>query len=197
MPEPVSGREARDGVATANNLRVIARSACHNLQVTASHWADNLEDMDRTQVRRRLDRRLAAWQELPVASSARPHAGWVRAIRDALGMSAADLATRLGVSQIAVTKLEASERAGRVRLDTLERAAHALDCELVYALVPRTSLEAIVRAQAERVLARDFSAVVNSMRLEDQGLSEDDERDARLGQVERILNERGLWRVDA
>jgi predicted DNA-binding mobile mystery protein A len=153
--------------------------------------------MDKQQIRRRLDRRLAAWQELPAASFTRPHAGWVRAIRDALGMSAADLAARLGVSQIAVTKLEASERAGRVRLDTLERAAHALDCELVYALVPRTSLDATARAQAERVIARDFGAVANSMRLEDQGLSDDDERDARLGLVERILDERGLWRADA
>src|SRR5215217_7999866 len=83
-----------------------------------------------------LDRRLADWRRLP-AREARPHGGWVRAIRDALGMSAADLAERMGVTQSTVARLESSERDGRIQLDTLQRAADALDCDLVYALVPR------------------------------------------------------------
>ena len=101
----------------------------------------------------------------------------------------------MGVAQVSVTKLEASERAGRVRLDTLERAANALDCDLVYALVPRRSLDEQVRAQAERVVARDFPSVANSMRLEDQGVPGEIARETRDDLVTRIVNERGLWRA--
>src|SRR5262245_27532719 len=89
--------------------------------------------------RRTLDARLRDRSIRELAS--RPPRGWVRAIRDALGMSSRQLANRMGQSQPAVTKLERSEASGGARLDSLRRAADALDCDLVYALVPRTSLE--------------------------------------------------------
>jgi predicted DNA-binding mobile mystery protein A len=146
------------------------------------------------QGRRALDRRLAGWRAVTI-DSAVPAAGWVRAIRDALGMSAADLAARMGVSSVAVSKLESSERRGSVRLDTLRRAAEAMDCELVYALVPRDSLEAAVHAQAERVVARELPAIANSMRLEGQGLDDDRMRETFEVAVEEVLGQRGLWRA--
>ncbi|MHB8273339.1 MAG: mobile mystery protein A [Dermatophilaceae bacterium] len=147
------------------------------------------------QARIALERRLAPWRALSAASSARPAGGWVRAIRDALGMSAAELATRMGTTQAAVTQFEASERAGGARLATLTRAANALGCDLVYAFVPRTPLEDQVRAQAERVLARDFTSVANSMRLEDQGITGEAARDTREELITKISTERGLWSV--
>ena len=147
------------------------------------------------QARRALERRLAPWRALSASSTARPAGGWVRAIRDALGMSAAELATRMGISQVAVTKLEASERGGGARLDTLTRAANALGCDLVYAFVPRVPLEAQIQAQAERVLARDFASVANSMRLEDQGVTGDAARDIHEDLIAKISTERGLWSV--
>lgn len=147
------------------------------------------------QARRALERRLAPWRALTPSSTAPPAGGWVRAIRDVLGMSAAELATRMGVTQVAVTKLEASERAGGARLATLTRAANALGCDLVYAFVPRASMEDQIRAQAERVLMRDFEGVANSMRLEDQGVSGDAARDTRDELIAKISNQRGLWGV--
>jgi predicted DNA-binding mobile mystery protein A len=147
------------------------------------------------QARRALERRLAPWRALKPSSTAPPAGGWVRAIRDVLGMSAAELATRMGVTQVAVTKLEASERAGGARLATLTRAANALGCDLVYAFVPRASLEDQVRAQAERVLMRDFEGVANSMRLEDQVVSGDAARDTRDELIAKISSQRGLWSV--
>ena len=145
--------------------------------------------------RRALERRLAPWRALKPSSTAPPAGGWVRAIRDVLGMSAAELATRMGVTQVAVTKLEASERAGGARLATLTRAANALGCDLVYAFVPRASLEDQIRAQAERVLMRDFDSVANSMRLEDQVVSGDAARDTRDELIAKISSQRGLWSV--
>lgn len=147
------------------------------------------------QARRTLERRLAPWRALTQSSTARPAGGWVRAIRDALGMSAAELASRMGTSQVAVTKLEASERAEGARLSTLTRAADALRCDLVYAFVPRVPLEDQIRVQAERVLARDFAGVANSMRLEDQGVTGDAACDTREELIARISTERGLWSV--
>jgi predicted DNA-binding mobile mystery protein A len=145
------------------------------------------------QARSALDRRLAPWRALTPDSTARPAVGWVRAIRDALGMSAAELASRMGTSQVAVTKLEASERADGARLSTLTRAANALGCDLVYAFVPRVPLDEQIRLQAERVLDRDFAGVARTMRIEDQGVTNDAARDVRESLVARIRTQRGLW----
>ena len=85
--------------------------------------------------RRLLDGHFDEWQQL--RGFPRPPHGWARAIREALGMSAAALAARMGTTAGAVTRLEQSEAGDRIRLDTLHRAADALECDLVYLLVPR------------------------------------------------------------
>src|SRR5258708_29177418 len=96
--------------------------------------------------RRLLDGHFDEWQQL--RGFPRPARGWVHAIREALGMSAAALAARMGTTAGAVTRLEQSEAADRIRLDTLRRAADALECDLVYLLVPRRPLTAVVRDRA-------------------------------------------------
>src|SRR5580700_8154301 len=79
-----------------------------------------------------------------------PIKGWIKAVREALGLTTAQLAKRLGVKQPSVVAIEQSEAKGTIQLATLKRAAAALDCTLVYALVPRKPLEEMVRAQARR-----------------------------------------------
>src|SRR5450755_849942 len=103
---------------------------------------------NRDNARRRLDAQLQRLQ--PIAAEPRPPRGWIRAIREALGMSTTELAARMGISQSRIPELERGEVAGSVKLDTLGRAANALDCDLVYVLVPRTTLESSVHAQAQR-----------------------------------------------
>lgn len=142
-----------------------------------------------------LERRLAPWHAMTTSSKTRPAGGWVRTIREALGMSAAELATRLGTTQAAVTQFEASERAGGARLATLARAANALGCDFVYNFVPRVPLEAQIRTQAEHVLTRDFASIANSKRLEDQGVTGVAARNTREELIAKISTERGLWRV--
>ncbi len=105
------------------------------------------------------------------AFAERPARGWVRAIRDALGMSSRQLAARINISQPAVAQLERSEADGVVQLDTLRRAADALECDLVYVLVPRASLDEIVRSRARTVARADIATVDRTMRLEQQGLT--------------------------
>jgi predicted DNA-binding mobile mystery protein A len=138
-------------------------------------------------------RQLAA---LPADAFARPQSGWIRAVRDALGMSTRDLAARLGVTAMAVSKLEASERAGTIRLDTLTRAADALDCDVVYTLIPRTSLEQQVRRQAEALARRELRAVSTTMALEDQSLDPESAHTLLDDRIAELSDSRGLWRLE-
>src|SRR5271168_4983218 len=113
---------------------------------------------------RHLDSRFAALR--PLLKSQRPPKGWLRAIRDALGMTTAQYGKRLGVSQPRIVELEQSEVSGSVTLNTLQRAAEALGCRLFYVLVPEKPLAETVRERAEFVANRQSSAVEHTMRLE-------------------------------
>src|SRR5271170_6307253 len=120
------------------------------------------------QALRQLDQRFPAFR----GAGQRPPKGWIRAVRDALGMTSAQFARRLGIAQPSAIELEKSEAAGGISLRTLERAAEALGCRLVYALVPEKPLEEIVRERAKRVAAGKMAQVGHTMRLEDQGVRE-------------------------
>ena len=128
----------------------------------------------------------------PISQMVRPHRGWIRAVRDALGMSGAELGNRLGVSQQRVAALEQAEMQFSIQLDTLERVADALDCRLVYALVPRTSLTQTVDAQARRKATEILRRAAHHSRLENQ--ASDESIDARIGDLaEHLADRRGLW----
>lgn len=83
-------------------------------------------------------------------------------------MSAADLATRMGISGASVRSLEEKELTGGIRLDSLRRAAEAMDCSLVYAFVPNETLEATVQRQARTILDKQMGRVRQTMALESQ-----------------------------
>ncbi len=67
----------------------------------------------------------------------RPKEGWVRSLRKALGMSSPQLAKRLGISKSQTSQMERMEAEDRITLKQLRRVADSLDCDLIYALVPR------------------------------------------------------------
>src|SRR6185312_67253 len=104
----------------------------------------------------------------PAERFKQPVRGWIKAIREALGMTTAQLARRIGVKQPTLVNIEQSEAKGTVQLATLRRVAEAMNCKLVYALVPNEPLESIVRQQARKVVARRLKSVEHTMRLEDQ-----------------------------
>ena len=140
--------------------------------------------------RRALDRRLDIAKSVNLTV---PRGGWIRALRDALGMPARYMADRLGVSTPAVYELERSEKAGTIQLNTLRRAADALDCDVVYALVPRRSLDHTLQTAAIERARRDMAAVNQSMRLEDQELNAE-EREHRLSEyVAELIRSGDVW----
>ncbi len=73
----------------------------------------------------------------PIGAVGRPASGWIRAVRDALGLTLSDVAQRLKVTPPAVRSFEQAEAEDRITLGSLRRTADAMNCDLIYALVPR------------------------------------------------------------
>ena len=142
------------------------------------------------QSRQRLDERLREFAQ--VVHSDPPARGWIKAIRESLGMTTAQLAKRLGIKQPSVVAMEQSEIKGSIELATLRRVAEALDCRLVYAFVPKTTLEHTVRERARSWARRRRAAVEHSMLLENQKVEERN-FEARLDEIVRETNPKLFW----
>lgn len=128
-----------------------------------------------------------------VARYTPPARGWIKAVREALGMTTSQLAARLDVKQPSVVTMEQSEVKGTIELATLRRAAQALDCTLVYALVPNKPLETTIRARARAFARRRLGPVEHSMLLEDQKVAKASDSEAWLDEIVREKNPRLFW----
>ncbi len=145
------------------------------------------------QLDKRLPRLHRAAQEI---SRQTPRGGWAKALRGALGISERSFAKRLGlISGASVQKLERNEQKGSVTLESLRRAAEALDADLVYAIVPRRPLRAAIRARARRLAEERMKPIAQSMALEAQSLSAK-QLERQVDELARDLEKRpaDLWR---
>ena len=142
--------------------------------------------------RKNLDRRLSKLDREAVAV---PPFGWIRAIRDALGMTPTQLAKRMGVARPRVHELEKAEKTDATTLKSLRQAAEAMDCTLVYAFVPNGSLEDIVEKRARRLADERLLRLEHTMRLENQTPGQADLADERQRLRQDILSgpTRKLW----
>jgi predicted DNA-binding mobile mystery protein A len=113
--------------------------------------------------RRHLDSVLARFKGLP-----RLKKGYIREIKDALGMSGRQLAARVGVTPQAIQKFQQGEIDGSISLNTLEKVADSLECEFVYAFVPRTTLVEEVMNRASIVAKARAQRTMRTMGLEQQ-----------------------------
>lgn len=107
-------------------------------------------------------------------------------------MSTAQLAKRMGVRQPSIIDLERSEEKGSIELATLRRVAEALDCSLIYALVPNKPLETTIRERARTLLRQRRRPVEHTMLLEDQQVKETG-NDAQVDDIIRQTNPRMFW----
>ncbi|MFH1985653.1 MAG: mobile mystery protein A [Pseudomonadota bacterium] len=142
--------------------------------------------MDRKKlIREQLDASLSRFG--PLRDTPPPQKGWIRAIRAALGMSARQLAARMGITQQSVARIEKEETAGAVTIKTLRRVAEGLDCMFVYGFVPKTSLNENVRRQARRVAHARMARVAHTMDLERQGLSDEEKDKVLIDTIDEII----------
>jgi predicted DNA-binding mobile mystery protein A len=141
----------------------------------------------------RLDARLAVLRANRAATAV-PRGGWIRAIRQALGMSLDDMAERLGVTRSSAARLESSEQRETLQLDTLRRAAEALDCELAYVLIPKRPLQEMVELQRAAMAQRLNAKVHTHMALEGQDTPDSSLDEWRLQHGSELVSDRQLWK---
>lgn len=118
-------------------------------------------------------------QQIPAMHDARtkirrPGKGWLRAVRDAIGMPQTEVAKAIGVKRQSYTQLEQAEANRTITLKSLDKAAEAMDCEVVYFLVPkgaagRTYAEL---AQTHDPMFKHLRKTEHSMALEGQAVGD-------------------------
>ncbi len=119
-----------------------------------------------------LDRKIKGFSEATKVSP--PATGWVKAVRLSLGMSLQQLASKLSITKQSVREIEIREKEGNITLNSLKKAANALDMQLVYGLVPNDgTLDALIERKARELAIKIVSRTSNNMKLEDQENSEE------------------------
>lgn len=125
-----------------------------------------------------------------------PPSGWIKAIRNTLGMSMQQLANKLSISKQAVLDIEKREADGSITIKSLKELGRVLDMELVYGFVPKDgSLEAMIEKKANELATKIVLRTSNTMKLEDQGNSKERIEKAIIERTEEIKNEmpKILW----
>lgn len=148
--------------------------------------------MDAYLGRKNLERR---FEPLRKADLTPPARGWLRAVREAFGMTASQFASQLGVVPSRITALEKAEVTGGTTLKSLREAAEAMECTLIYAIVPTRPMDELLGERAKLAANEELARVSHSMRLEDQALSPEDQAAERERLIAAYLNgsERRLW----
>lgn len=130
---------------------------------------------------------------LPFRGAAAGVPSWVQYIRKAYGMTLEQLAKRSGMSKSQIHQLEKGEAEGRATLASLSKTAHALDCEFVYAFVPRQGLEETLDQQARKKATSILRRSNLQMELEDQAVSDESLQHQLEDLVAEIRNSKKLW----
>jgi len=110
-------------------------------------------------------------------------------------MTTYELAEKVGVDQSRISRIEASEAKGEIKISTLEKVADGLGVKFVYGFVPRDSLEEIVRDQAKEIAKKRLNRIDHSMKLELQGLSDKEKEEELNNLIDKILVEepKNFW----
>ena len=134
-------------------------------------------------------------QVIDLKETKTPKEGWIRVARKALGMSSPQLAKRMGISKSQASQMERMEAEDRITLKQLRRAADALDCDLVYAIVPRKHIAELIRDRAIEKARQLVNKADVQMKFEAQQLSDEKLEELVEIEVDRLIREmpRDLW----
>ena len=139
---------------------------------------------DRKLIREQLDSKLIGLKNLIMPGS---DSGWIKLIREALGMSTKQLGKKVGIDQSRISRLENAEIEGDLKLSSLKKIAEGLNMRFVYGFVPEESLEKMVRDQATKIAKKRVNMVSHTNKTENQELSDDDKVRALENLVQKIL----------
>jgi predicted DNA-binding mobile mystery protein A len=124
-------------------------------------------------IRNALDLQISAMQ-LARSDIRRPSKGWLRTVRDAIGMTRSKVANRIGITRQSYTTLEQAEADRSITLKSLDRAAEAMGCEVIYFLVPKQRDGGTFAglAQEHDPAFRQLKKTEHSMALEGQAVGD-------------------------
>lgn len=137
-----------------------------------------------------INRRLEALRS--VKDKALVRNGWINYMRTALGLTLSELGNLVSLSTASVAQAERREVEGQVSLSTLKKMAHAMDCELIYAFVPKKDIKTMVHDQAFEKARKTLGIADLHMKLENQKVEGDEEE--RIGRLAKKFMEKGdIW----
>lgn len=150
---------------------------------------DNFQKLMRLQVQEDLNNPESLMKK-PV-----PKGGWIKLIRQSLGMTTHQLAKLLNCSRPNISAMERREKMKTISLESLELAAKAMHCRLVYCLIPEKPLENLREEQARLIAKKRLQAIGHSMELEQQGLTPTQKKLLEQSLIQELLWEKPkkLW----
>lgn len=131
-----------------------------------------------------IDKKLVRWRGLQ--NEPNPGSGWLKAIRGSLGISSSQLAKLMGINQANVTRLEKREAKGTASFGSVNQAAKAMNCKIIYAIVPDNnyqSLEDIITEKSNNLAKTTLEKLEHSMELEKQSSG------VSLSDIKKLSNE--------
>ncbi len=143
--------------------------------------------------RSQLDR---SFMDLKTLNLRTPKKGWLKEVRESLGMSMKDLAERLGTIKQRIERIEKDEVAAKVTLETMRKTAAAMNCDFIYFVVPKNSLEETLKDQALRTAQKILKQVGKTMALEAQGTSNLSQKKMIENLAQEMLSkvDRKIWK---
>jgi predicted DNA-binding mobile mystery protein A len=137
-----------------------------------------------------IDRRIEALRS--VKEKANVRGGWIKYMRQALGLTLQELATLVSLPASNISQAEKREVEGKISLELLRKLANAMDCDVVYSFVPKKDIRTFINDKAmEKARATLLNADLH-MKLEDQKVTgPEDERIARL--AKKFIEKGDIW----
>ena len=112
-----------------------------------------------------------------------PPIGWIKAIRNGIGMSMEQLGKKLSITKQGVMDIEKREKEGAITIKSMQEIAKAMDMKLVYGFVPNEGdLEQMIETRAIEMAKKIVERTSNTMKLEDQENSKE--------RIEKAIKER-------
>ena len=129
---------------------------------------------------------------IKVMSSMKVKPGWIKYTRTVLEMTLKELAKLTGQSLPNVAQAEKRESEGKITIDTLSKLADAMECDFVYAFIPREDIPDLLQRKALEKAKRMILQAETHMSLEDQSVNEDIKLRIEM-LAEKLLEKRKVW----
>jgi len=125
-----------------------------------------------------------------------PPIGWIKAIRNGIGMSMEQLGKKLSITKQGVMDIEKREKEGAITIKSMQEIAKAMDTQFVYGFVPKVgSLEQMIENRALEIASKIVERTSTTMKLEDQANSKERIEKAIKERASEIINKtpKILW----